>query len=306
MSKSALQRVRHALYTLGKATRPRLAADTGLSLVSCNRAVAELCRLGEAEAIAHIPSGGGRPALLYQLNRRHAYGIYFKAQRLGTIVHGELEVQDMQGAQICVHRADFAYLGENSLDAWLDRETKQRSLYGIALEIATELQPPGLVRHLSSRYQCPVRLLNSADALADGCDNTLTLHFIPGQAPLCSMHRNGIQYHTGALELLPMPCAWAELDYSDHTMVEEMVARLLTILSCTLQPVQFALYADFWTPRLVNRIHFNASAKLRQDTLALQFAHISPRQAATRLRDYAHRCFLGTTGTPQPERAINF
>ncbi len=292
MHQSALERVRQALQKRGEATRPQLAHDTGLSLVSCNQAMAELCKRGEAQEAGVVPSGGGRPVMLYRLNAGHTHGAYFLAQRSGALVRGTLEICDMLGRHVHTDSAEFAYLGVESLDEWLDIATRHSPLFGISLQIPADILPAGLTEHLEARYKCPARQLNKADALADATDDTLTLYFTPGHAPVCSLRRGEKQIHTGELGLLPMPTAWGDLDYSDHTLVEEMISRVITILACTLAPARFVLYADFWTSRLTKRILFNTSAKLRQGSPALQFLHVTPAQATERLRHFACRCFM--------------
>lgn len=287
MPLSALEKVRRALRQRGEATRPQLSTDTGLSLVSCNQAVAELCRNGEAKAAGVIPSGGGRPVRLYQLNTQYSYGAYFQAQRRGSLIQGSLEICDMLGKTQRTYSADFAYLGAESLDAWLDKEARRHKLHGISLEIAADIMPPQLLKHLEARYQCPTRLLNTADALADEVEGTLTLYIRQGEAPVCSLRHGNKQQHTGELGLLPLPADWSKLDYSDHTLVEEMIARLITILACTLDPDRFVIFSDFWTSRLTKRIRFNVSSKLQQEEVALHFRSITPAHAAALLRTYA-------------------
>lgn len=292
MYQTALERIRQALHKRGEATRPQLAHDTGLSLVSSNQAMAELCKRGEAQEVGVVPSGGGRPVMLYQLNARHTHGAYFQAHRSGSLIRGTLEICDMLGRHVHTDSAEFAYLGVESLDEWLDAATRHRPLFGISLQMPADILPVGLTGHLEARYKCPARQLNTADALADDTDGTLTLYFSPGQAPVCSLRQGGKQLHTGELGLLPMPATWSELDYSDHTLVEEMISRTITILACTLAPTRFVLYSGFWTSRLTQRILFNTSAKLRQDSPSLQFLHITPAHATERLRHFACRSFI--------------
>lgn len=292
MTQSAIEKVRRALRKRGEATRPQLAADTGLSLVSSNQAMAELCSRGEALEVGLVASGGGRPVRLYRLNARYSYGAYFRAQRRGALIRGSLEICDMLGRPIHKYNAEFAFLGTESLDEWLDKTTRRSILFGVSLNIPADILPAQMIEHLEARYRCPAFLLNTADALADHADDTLTLYFMQGQSPVCSLRRGGKQIHTGELGMLPMPTSWSELDYSDHTLVEEMVARTITILACTLAPARFVLYADFWTPRLIKRIHFNASAKLHQGNPPLSFHYITPAHATERLRHFACCCFF--------------
>ncbi len=294
MQKSAIERVRQALCKQREATRPQLAQATGLSLVSCNRAIAELCRLGEATCAGSKPSGGGRPVLSYKYNMNHAYSVYLRFLRQGSLILGTLEISNMQGDLIYSRQAEFAYVREESLNEWLHSAIGVRKLCGIVLEMPDDIIPLDLLKHLEANYHCPARLINTADALNEKTEGELTIYFCPGQAPVCSLWRHELANHSGELGLLPMPTTWEELNYSDHTLLEEMVARLISILICTLAPNHITLYAPFWSGRLTRRILYNVSAKLRHEPPALHFYNISPGQAAIRLRNFASACFSDT------------
>lgn len=54
------------------ATKQTLSRKTALSLATCGTLLAQLVENGEAEALARVESGGGRPALLYGINRKIA------------------------------------------------------------------------------------------------------------------------------------------------------------------------------------------------------------------------------------------
>ena len=67
-------------------------------------------------------------------------------------------------------------------------------------------------------------------------------------------------------------------------LVEEMLARLLQLLICTLSPARIDLHADFWNDRLITRLNFNLSTKLRGITLPqLHFASTTAEKLAESL-----------------------
>ena len=99
-----------------------------------------------------------------------------------------------------------------------------------------------------------------------------------------------MERHNGGLtvtlpdELSPLPAEWESLDYADHTLVEEMLARLLQLLICTISPARIDLHADFWNDSIITRLNFNLGTKLRGITLPqLHFATITAEKLAGKL-----------------------
>lgn len=245
-----------------EATRPQLAAASGLSLVSVNKAVSSLCLQGILRLKGSVPSGGGRPVQLYAYNTNHALRVLFSVQTEQAVLHGTLRVTDMGGHVLRQEEARFSFLQATSLDDWLDAATRRRRLHSIGLHLPPTLPETGLRRHLEQRYGCPVTDINQAMGLADHREHTLTLYLPRALPPQAALRREGL-HPCPALHLLPLPAAWELLDYSDNTLVEEMVSRLLQILTATHAPARFMLWADFWTERLCTRIRYNFSTKLR-------------------------------------------
>lgn len=256
------------------ATRPQMAAALGLSLVSANAAVAALEKEGVVIAGTRVPSGGGRPVQEYQFNERHASVVLITATPEAHCTRLRYELLDLYGRCISQKEARFAQLHAESLDEWLDTAARRQRLLRICL-------PPGLcssmLHHLQRRHTCPVQEYAVAESLASERENTLTLLFQRGMAPQGALRRHGFITPCPLLHLLPLPTDWETLDYADHTLVEEMLARLLQMLTCALNPASIDLHADFWNDRLISRLDFNLSTKLRglESAPALHFSTIS-------------------------------
>ncbi len=266
-----------------RATRPQIAAALGLSLVSTNAAVAALVQDGVLQEGAQIPSGGGRPVREYHFNPRHGAVALFTATQEAhcTLIH--LELLDLQGKKQEAHEARFVQLHAESLDEWLDAAARRHKLQRICL-------PPGLnssiLHHLQQRHACPVREYSAAESLVNGQNDTLTLLLMRGQAPQGALCRHGHVTPCPLLQHLPLPAEWESLDYADHTLVEEMLARLLQLLTCTLSPAHITLHADFWNDRLISRLNFNLSTKLRDVPAPpqLNFATITNQKLTEAIR----------------------
>ncbi len=281
---SGLQQILQEMRTRVEATRPQLARASGLSLVTVNRLVARLCAAGEIEPVGEVSSGGGRPVQLYRLRRAASRTALLRLSRTPTGIYGcTLEVFDPLGAVLRQEEARFAHLEATTLNSWLNNSLHQRRsarhprrLLSICIEAGSLALPPQLCAHLSERYHCPCLRLTVADALAEAREGTATLVLRPGAAPLATLYRNGERHACCRLELLPLPADWTTLDYSDHTLVEEMISRLLLTLSCTLSPESFVLYGSFWNERLQHRIRYNLSSKLRGSALpSLRFCKLT-------------------------------
>lgn len=283
-SSDNLQRLRRLAQERGTFTRPELAEATGLSLVTVNRLMLKLCREGTLEEAGQGASGGGRPARLYRFRADGSCAALFRLRMEGHQQEGHLELLNMEGRLLQREQAHFSHLTEESLDDWLDEMQRQHSLRRIVLQVPAPLLPPEMERHLSDRYACSAETLTLAQALADAREGSATLCFEVGQAPVGAWQRQGCASPCGSLALLPLPASWERMDYSDHTLLEEMISRLLLMLTCTLAPERFVLHAPFWTPRLLRRIRFNASAKLRGHCPALHFLPLSEASAAQALQ----------------------
>lgn len=248
------------MQQMQQATRPEIATGVGLSLVSTNAAVAKLEAEGVLLAGGTRPSGGGRPVRVYHFNPKHAVVALITArpEAHSTLLH--YEMLDMQGHILEEQETRFAQLHAESLDEWLDTTARHHRLQRICL-------PPGLgsimQAHLQKRHGCQVQEFSAAEALLSRQDERLTLLLHKGQPPQGAMRRHGRISPCPLLHLLPLPAEWETLNYDDHTLVEEMLARLLQLLTCTFAPADIELHADFWNDRLISRLRFNLSTKLR-------------------------------------------
>ena len=270
--------VRQSMHERGEATRPQLAAATGLSLVSVGKAVEALCRRGELRKVGEVPSGGGRPVQLYRYNAHYAQHALVQMERRGTLLHCTAELLDLQGKQTTSRTADFAYLEKESLDGLLSELLRGRRLSSITLLFPADTTPTGLAAHLEEVYHCPVRRPALSTLLAeDSPEGAATICLAESTPPSCTIRRHGQLQESGPLHLLPMPAEWEHLDYGERSLVEEMTARLLHIITCTLQPAQIILYTPLLSSRLTERIRYNATTKLRGALPELHFRTLTPQ-----------------------------
>ncbi|MBR5887373.1 MAG: hypothetical protein IKZ07_04095 [Akkermansia sp.] len=284
---SAQQKVLKSMHERGEATRPQLAQATGLSLVSVGKAVAALCTSGELYEIAEVPSGGGRPVKLYRYNADYACHVLVQGQKEGALLNCTITLLDLHGRELRDIHANFAYLEPESFDGLLMKLLRRQKVRSITLILPSENLPVGMSNHLKSLYNCQVNTPTPATILAQGSKGeTATICLMPGAYPTCTMYRHGRFSESGPLHLLPAPMDWLSLDYSDRNQVEEMVARLLLTITCTIRPERITLYSPPFSSRLIERIRYNADTKLRNMLPHLTFEQIHNKLFVQKMLDF--------------------
>ena len=283
---STIATVLQALQERGEATRPQLAQATGLSAVTVGRIMEQLQQRGEAILAGEIPSGGGRPVQLYRFNSRHSYNVIIKLTGEGNILRGELEELDLNGALIHNIEGKFAYIDKESFDGWIDTLSRKHRINSITLNLPAEAPVKELSTHLHTRYGCMVHTPSNAALLAIRREGIATLYLPQGEDAGCAYYRQGKVNECGHLAQLPLPVDWQMLDFTDRTLLEEMVAKLIQIINCILMPSRIYLFAPIWNSRLTERIRYNASTKVKGKLPSLRFVTLPRNALQQALREY--------------------
>ena len=282
--------VREGIRQERRATCPQLARATGLSLVTVHREIREMEKRGEVREIGREVRGG-RPSPIYEFVRDYAVRAYVQMWREQGLIRVTMERLDLSGAVQARSIGNFAAVEKESLDGRLDDLLRGKRVLGIGIYSAPIERQEALRSHLSARYSCAVGHMNAAEALAQRMEGGVTLYWVRGGVPQGCIWRGGEFHDLGRLDMLSLPVPWESMDYTDHTLVEEMVARLLQILVCVLAPTSINLYADFWSPKLVGRIRFNTQSKLRGIAPPLRFGSCTDQMLRAELHRLA--CFVG-------------
>lgn len=290
---NAKERLKRYMQEAGEAGRREMSAAVGVSHVMTGRLVRELAEEGILKECGMAPSGGGRPEVRYRYNGTHGTVFLFRPEEDGTVHHSILEQLDMNGRVLAEKSARFTHLQAEMLDDWLDELTQRwrRKPQRIALHLPEGALAQELAEHLQRRCTLPVKRINTAEALADKRPRTLTLLCRQGILPQAVYRSEAGLLPCNHLHMLPLPDRWETMDYSDHTLTEEMICRLLQTLTCVLSPEHVVLYCDYLTERLIPRIRYNLSAKLKgmEHMPRLHFRSISSEQLTQALRQAAAR-----------------
>lgn len=251
--------------------------------MTVHREIRELRERGEVREVGR-ENRGGRPSPVYEYARDYAARVYVQMRRGQGITRVQMERWDMADEVRASRAWNYAAVEPESLDGRLDELVSGQRVAGIGISSAPGDRSEQLLAHLRARYGCAVQYLNAAQALAQREERGATIYGARGELPQGCIQQQGALCDLGRLDRLSLPVAWEELDYTDRTMVEEMVARLLQALICVLNPSGVSFYADFWSSRLIERIRFNVQSKLRGAAPPLRFGLCSEQALDAALR----------------------
>ena len=270
--------VRQQLRVMGKATKPELAAQTGLSVVTINSLIMELEAEGEVKKGENVPSNGGRPSVQYIYNENFKYAVIIYGHQRNNQNLIQLLVINLYGQ--CVERKSeyFSKVEVNSFDCWLEDIFKKYEKIGliafglpgeevngtITINDYPDIIGKEFMSHYKETYQVPVIFENDINAAVSGyyfygisedVKNVVGIYFPRIYGPGAGIMIEGKIYRgayhfAGEFARLPIDCSWEDLDYTKEAEVEAYIGKILTISSCVLAPDCFVLYGDFWTEKI--------------------------------------------------------
>ena len=274
--------LREVLQQCQKATKPELAAKTGLSVVTINALITELMRREEVEENGLVPSEGGRPSMQYRYNNNfcHAAVLYCYQKEEQTCAC--CLVIDLSGNVIWRREKFYTEVEIESFTQLLDQafravERIRMIAFGLPGE-ATEhdvvindyekLIGRQFFSHYTERYQVPVLFENDVNAMTYGyyCGSrTKTeeivagIYFPRGYIPGAGIIVNqkiyyGTHHFAGEIRRLPVPIPWERLRYDDEEEVLCELKTVLEIFGCTFAPARMILYGDFFTVSLTQKL----------------------------------------------------
>jgi len=267
-----IKRVREALRAMRESTIFVLSQKTELSVVTIKSTLEEMIQSGEVFPWHTVPSGGGRPSMLYQYEPhfRHALVLYGFQKNDGNLIRArvvnlygeciwrkETVVPDVQPESFCPYIEEalqrfptIAVIGfglpgveENGVITVNDYE----HLVGVAF-----------ADFYQQRYSLPVLYLNDVNAAVKGCGAAreglqclVGIYFPRLYPPGAGMMIHG-EVHTGVHGfageiggLLP-DIDWVRMDYSDVKGLRGTIARMLAVYCRVAAPDRFVLYGDFF------------------------------------------------------------
>lgn len=278
LNKSA---IRKALRNLQTSTKPQLARESGLSVVTVNALLQELEDAGEVYEDGMAPSGGGRPSVQYSYNHtfRYAAVVYGFQQQDQNCVR--VAVVDLAGDSVWVQKKFLREITVESFCPALDqafRRYPKISLLAFGLpgeEVDGEiilndyrnLIGKKFMAYYRERYRVPVIFENDINAMAYGHyhrmgkrdQNVVGIYFPRLYPPGAGLILDGNIYYgnhhfAGEMMCLPLSYRWEELDYDNQDQLFLQMRQVLSIFCSTVAPARIVLFGDFFSEKLLERL----------------------------------------------------
>ncbi len=242
-------------------TVTQIAQQLCLSRMRVHQLLRTMQNEGKVRGAGVQGSQGGRPARLYEYVPEESNFVYVELEHASSYVQIRLYLLNERGDELEQGGGMFARLDANSLNQWLD-SWRSRRIERIVFYGDLSVLARGTQDLLASRYACPVHHVTEVEALLTPQEGGLCLCWKQGMVPQASMRQRDGVHHIRGIAQLPMPESWESLNYEDKALLEEMVARIVQLLSCVLHPNEVTLHAECWTERLCERVRYNVSTKL--------------------------------------------
>ncbi|OWA37571.1 hypothetical protein B9G55_05835 [Saccharibacillus sp. O16] len=119
MKEFNLNAVRRVLQKRGSATKPQLAAETGLSVVTIAALVRELEERGELIEGSDGASTGGRPASVYRFDYTHQLALVMHLHEIQGVDRVLATVIDLSGRALVEEKQNFESLDWKTFSSWV-------------------------------------------------------------------------------------------------------------------------------------------------------------------------------------------
>lgn len=259
------------LRKLGSGTKPVLAHQTGLSVVTVGSLMNAMVESGEAELTNENEMNGGRPAAIYRYNADFLRTLAVAVRHEGGQELVNLEVRDAFNRTLWRRETAVAVDGVTFLDGLIGEAMAVcEDVKAIAVGLCGEelngtmavsdyaaLNGHSVSGHLQRRFGVPAVVENDAKAALTGhcvCHpecrgQTVTALYMPADhlpgaaiwvADRVLRGRNGM---SGELSHIPLGIDWARAD-KDEVFWQEVLSKLMLCLLATANPHRVVIYGE--------------------------------------------------------------
>lgn len=272
----------------------QIAKETGLSVVTVNAILDEMCKNGEVARQGQINPGNGRPSALYRYHRQYSCGLVLFAYNSGDTIVVQSLVVNHFGEELKSATGHFSELREEHILSAIEEcmtEFPQigRLLFGL----------PGIERHgvvtsgdfasfiddtflkrIKESYQLDIAFINDINAAVYGhnrgsekpYENEVGIFFPIRFPPGAGMILQGQLYlgntgSAGEIGNLSTGILWSELfRYNEEEIAAQIYPILLSVV-CVLNPGGIVLYGEYLTAGILELILNELYSALPADTL---------------------------------------
>ncbi|BCN31854.1 ROK family protein [Anaeromicropila herbilytica] len=276
-----LNKLRDAFKSKKIASKPQLAQQTGLSVVTINSLVKVLVENGEVIEDVILPSEGGRPATAYRFNNefRLALVIYMYEQNREdtaficvTDLYGEIiaKIEKQMGE---IKKDSFNSLIQEMLLKYPNIKVISFGMPGeeidgkLMISDYKELKDEYFTKYMKEKFELPVIFENDINAAVEGyCYShgitknqcVIGIYFPSKYPPGAGIYINGRIYKgrnglAGEIKYLPFEVDWENFDYNEEQMKEIMIKTVLSFC-CMYNPDIVVIYAEGITEAIVEEL----------------------------------------------------
>lgn len=264
----------------------QIAKKTGLSVVTVNAILEEMCKNGEMAKQGQSSPGSGRPSALYRYNRHYSCGLILFAYNSGdTIVMHTLVVNHF-GEELKATAGHFSELGETHILTAIEGCVTEFPQIGQLL-----FGLPGTERHgvvtsgdfasfinaaflgrIKESYRLNITFINDINAAAYGHNRSsekpsenevgifFPAHFPPGAGIILQGQLYlGDTGFAGEIANLSGQIPWNDLYRRSEEEIAGQIYPILLSLICVINPGRIILYGEYLTDgirkRLLHALH---------------------------------------------------
>lgn len=263
--------LRRTLRRLGSATKPALAQQTGLSVVTVGTLMNALVESGEAELTRESEMNGGRPAAVYRYNADHIRTLAAAVRHENGAELAQVEVRDALGRTLWRREKAVTIEDETFLDGMIGEAMAVcEDVRAIAMGLCGEeldgimavsdylgLNGRSVSGHLRQVFGVPVMVENDVKAALTGCcarhpecrTQTVAALYMPADhLPGAAIWAEGRVLHgrngmSGELVHVPLGIDWTRPDKGE-AFWEDALSRLMLCLLAAVNPHRVVVYGE--------------------------------------------------------------
>ena len=286
-----LNKLRNAFKLKKIASKPQLAEQTGLSVVTINSLVNILVENGEVIEDVIMPSNGGRPATAYRFNNEFSLAlvIYMYEQNSEDTVF--ICVSDLYGEIVDKIEKKMAEIKKDSFDLLIEKMLlKYTNIKVISFGMPgeevdgrllisdyKELKDQYFTTYIEEKFNLPVIFENDINAAIEGycCSHgvkgnqcVIGIYFPSKYPPGAGIYINGGIYKgrnglAGEIKYLPLGVDWENFDFNKVQM-KEIILKTLLAFSCMYNPDIIVLYGDEISDNIISEFKVKCSSEIEK------------------------------------------
>lgn len=290
MKEIHLDQLRKTLKSVKRISKPQLAEQTGLSVVTVNSLVKILLKSGEIIEDEVLPSGGGRPPVTYRFNATHGLALTIYMCEESGIDTAFISIDNLYGEHIEKKKQALPDISLKSFDALIDPLlAKYPTIKVLAFGLpGTEvngrlllidykrLQGQSFTEYYQAKYNLPVVFENDLNAAVTGYCYThdltaqatvIGIYFPEKYLPGAGIFINGQIYKgrdgiAGEITYLP-DIDW--LQFSDTSeKLKATLVKIIVSMTSLYNPHRIILYGDQLSPMIGDQVRSACTMQIKQ------------------------------------------